>query len=119
VARVLVLDDEEDACLLIKRMLEKTGHEVSLFTRARDALDWAANAKPALAIVEIGSQQASGIPIFNKLKACNDNMKLILTAGYLTSRITKKAKDLGADACLVKPIEMDKLEKIVDEVLET
>jgi len=36
VARVLVLDDEEDACLLIKRMLEKTGHEVSLFTRARE-----------------------------------------------------------------------------------
>ncbi len=52
-AKILVLDDVLDAGILIKRILERKGYEVSVFTDEEDALNYARSNDVDLAILDI------------------------------------------------------------------
>lgn len=108
-AKVLVLGDERDACVLAKRIVEKIGHEAMVFTKAREAIDWAANEDPELAILEI-REDFSSIRVLETLKKLNKNIKIIITTAHSSSDHAKQAKALGAVACFTGPVEIDELE---------
>ena len=59
-AKILVLDDVFDAVTLIKRILQKKGHEVFAFTEEEEALDYARSNEVDLVILDIKLKKMSG-----------------------------------------------------------
>ena len=117
-AKILVLDDEKDACDLIERILS-SAHTVNTFTEEQDAIDFAGHGDVDLAILDIKLKTMSGVDVLEKLKKHNPDLKAIMLTGYPTVETARRSLTLGAHEYLVKPIDIDELEQKVKKVLTT
>jgi DNA-binding NtrC family response regulator len=117
-AQILVLDDVLDAVNLIKRILQKKGHEVFAFTEEEDALNFAKDNKVDLAILDIKLKKISGVEVLEELKKNSPSIKAIMLTGYPTIETARESLNLGASEYCVKPIDKDELEEKVAEVLK-
>lgn len=116
-AKVLALDDVLDACVLIKKILMKKGHEVEAFTEEEDALQYAKDNKVDLAILDIKLKKLTGIEVLEELKKIDPDIRVIMLTGYPTIETARQALDLGAVEYCVKPIDKAELEDKVEQVL--
>jgi len=113
----LVLDDVLDAVVLIRRILERGGHNVSVFTEEEDAIEYARNHSVELAILDIKLKKMSGVEVLEELKKIDDSISVMMLSGYPTLETARKSIDLGADEYCVKPIEKHELEEKVAAML--
>lgn len=116
-ATILVLDDVSDASTLIKRILERKGHETHAFTEEEDALAFARARRPELAILDIKLKRLTGVEVHEELRKLSPGTKVIMLTGYPTLETARQAKSLGAADYLVKPIDKDELEARVAAAL--
>lgn len=115
---ILVLDDVADAGLLIKRILERKGHEVHPFEDEDDALNFARKKPVDLAILDIKLKRMSGVEVLAELRKDSPGLKVMMLTGYPTLETAKQAQTLGAVDYLVKPIDKAELEAKVEQVLD-
>jgi DNA-binding NtrC family response regulator len=116
-AKILVLDDVLDAANLIKRILQRKGHEVFTFTEEEDALNFARDNEVDLAILDIKLKKISGVEVLEELKKNSPSIKAIMLTGYPTIETARESLKLGASEYCVKPIDKEELEEKVAEVL--
>lgn len=116
-ATVLALDDVLDAVNLIKRILERKGHRVEVFTEEEEALKFARSGKVDLAILDIKLKKMSGVEVLEELKKIDPEIRAIMLTGYPTMETAREALNLGAAEYCVKPIDKDELEEKVAGVL--
>jgi DNA-binding response OmpR family regulator len=117
-ANILVLDDVLDAGLLIKRILERQGHQIFTFTEEEDAINYIKSNKMDLAILDIKLKKMSGIEVLTELKKIAPTIRAIMLTGYPTIGTAQESLELGADEYCVKPIDKDELEEKVASVLQ-
>jgi DNA-binding NtrC family response regulator len=116
-AEILALDDVLDAGTLIKRILERKGHTVSVFTEEEEALNHARSHPVDLAILDIKLKKMSGVEVLAELKKTDASIRAIMLTGYPTMETARESLKLGADEYCVKPIDKDELEEKVASVL--
>ena len=117
-AKILVLDDVLDAVILIKRILQKKGHEVFGFTEEEEALDYARSNEVDLTILDIKLKKMSGVEVLEELKKITPSMGVIMLTGYPTMETARESLKLGATEYCVKPIDKDEIEEKVASVLK-
>ena len=118
-ASIIVLDDVSDAGVLVKRILERQGHQVTAFTEEEEAIRHAAKGTTALAILDIKLLKMTGVEVLEEMKKLSPRTKAIMLTGYPTLETARQALDLGANAYCVKPIDKNELESTVAAVLVT
>ena len=118
-AKILVLDDVLDAGNLVKRILQKKGHEVFTFTEEEDALDFTRSNEIDLAILDIKLKKMSGIEVLNELIKIAPSIRAIMLTGYPTVETALESLKLGATEYCVKPLDKKELEKKVEKVLKS
>lgn len=116
-AKILVLDDVQDAVILVKKILTRQGHEVQIFTEEEDAINFVKNNSVDLAILDIKLKKMSGIQVLAEIKKLQSEIKVIMLTGYPTIETAREAIELGAGEYCVKPIDKQELEEKVAEVL--
>ncbi|MFO7913391.1 MAG: response regulator [Desulfotignum sp.] len=117
-AKILVLDDVSDAAILIKRILERKGHEVFPFTEEEDAVRFAKESGADLAILDIKLKKMSGVDVLEELKKIDLDIRVIMLTGYPTIETARESLKKGAAEYCVKPIDKDELEEKVEQVLK-
>jgi len=117
-AKVLVLDDVLDAVILVKKILQKKGHEVFPFTEEEEAIDYARSNKIDLAILDIKLKKMSGVQVLEELKKIDPSIRVIMLTGYPTLETARESLKLGASEYCVKPIDKEELEEKVAGVLK-
>ncbi len=116
-ARIIVVDDVLDACILLKKILERKGHEVFTFTEEEDAVGFVKKNNVDVAILDIKLKRLSGIDLLGILKEIQPDLNVIMLTGYPTIETAKEALNKGAKEYLVKPVDKAELEQAVDSVL--
>lgn len=116
-AKILVLDDVFDAGVMIKKILQRKGHDVETFTEEEDALDYVKDHPVDLAILDIKLKKMSGVEVLEEMKKISPEVKAIMLTGFPTIETVRQALSLGADEYCVKPIDKDELEDKVAQVL--
>ncbi|MDK2954540.1 MAG: hypothetical protein PWQ57_36 [Desulfovibrionales bacterium] len=116
-AKIIVLDDVSDAGLLIKRILERKGHDVTPFTEEDETLAYARSNEVDLAILDIKLKRMTGVEVLEELRKTSPKVKVIMLTGYPTLETARESLKLGASEYCVKPIDKDELESKVAEVL--
>jgi len=117
-AEIMILDDVQDAGVLIGKILTKCGHETHSFTEEEDAVQFARKHPVDLAILDIKLKKMSGIEVLSILKKIQPDMRAIMLTGYPTVETAREALSRGANEYCVKPIDRDELESKVAAVLE-
>jgi DNA-binding response OmpR family regulator len=106
-AKILVFDDELSILLMIKKMLEKAGHEVDIALNGKEGMLLFEKNKPDLLITDILMPEREGLETIFELRRKYSELKIIAISGggrigpegYLPS-----AKLFGADMVFQKPL---------------
>ncbi len=106
-AKILVLDDEPSILLMIKKMLEREGHEVDVALNGIEGMELFEQTKHDLVVTDIIMPGKEGLETILELRKKYSELKIIAISGggrigpqgYLPS-----AKYLGADMVFQKPL---------------
>ncbi len=116
-AQILVLDDVPDAGLMIKRVLERKGYQVTVFTDEEETLDFVRSHPVDVAILDIRLKKVSGVQILGELKRISPQTRVIMLTGHPTLETAQQTDRLGAFAYCAKPIDKRDLEEKVAQAL--
>ncbi|MFP4036278.1 MAG: response regulator [Desulfobacteraceae bacterium] len=117
-SQIMVLDDVEDAGAMIKRILERKGRSVTVFTEEHQALEYAQQQRVDLAILDIKLKKISGVEVLRRIKEERPDIEVVMLTGYPTLETAKEAMGYGAREYLVKPIDKKELEDKIAGILE-
>jgi signal transduction histidine kinase/ActR/RegA family two-component response regulator len=114
-ARVLIVDDHEDARTLLAEALTAVGYEVKTACDGPDALAAAPLFNPDIAILDIGLPVMDGYELASRLRAstATDLPRLVAVTGYGQEADRRRAHMAGFDAHLVKPLALDDLLQVL------
>ncbi len=115
---ILVLDDVMDAGVMIKRILERKGHTVTVFTEEQEALDHVRDQGVDIAILDIKLKKISGVEVLKEMKSIAPQTDVLMLTGYPTLETAREALSLGAREYLVKPIDKGELESKIAVILK-
>jgi DNA-binding response OmpR family regulator len=117
--RILVVDDEPDVNITLRKVLEKNGFIVDSYEDPFLALE---NFKPHyydLLILDIKMPEMSGFSFYREIKKRDDKMKVcFLTAGEMYyGSYSDIFSSLPANCFIRKPITNDELLKHMDRIM--
>ncbi len=116
-SNILVLDDMEEAGVLVSRILKRKGHTTHVFVDEDEALSCAERQAFDLAILDMNLRKMDGVEVLAELKRIQPEIKAIMLTGYPTAQTALRSKKQGAAAYCVKPLDKEELEQTVAEVL--
>jgi CheY-like chemotaxis protein len=109
--RVLVVDDDHDSAEALAELLALNGHDVRIATGAEQALAIFPEARPQVAVLDIGLPFMDGYELqarMRDLPGGGDCIYLALT-GYDMSKERDQVGEGRFQAHLVKPVDLDEL----------
>jgi signal transduction histidine kinase/ActR/RegA family two-component response regulator len=109
--RVLLVEDNQDARVMIATVLSLQGYLVLEASNGGDGLRLARDEMPDVAIVDIGLPDMDGYEFARRLRADRRTMDigLIALTGYGLEADAMQAMDAGFDKHLVKPVNTERL----------
>ncbi|MGE0868315.1 MAG: GAF domain-containing protein [Kofleriaceae bacterium] len=109
--RVLIVDDNEDAAMLLAEMLEAVGHEVAVAHDGPRTLDVLRRFHPEVALLDIGLPVMDGYELAAKLQEQlgAEAPRLIAMSGYGQEHDRVRSIESGFEQHFVKPVSLDKL----------
>ncbi|MFZ5775422.1 MAG: response regulator [Thermodesulfobacteriota bacterium] len=113
-ALILVLDDVADAGAMVRKILQRKGHEVRVFSDEDEALRFAAANAIDLAILDMKLRKMEGTEVLAELRKLHPELPVIMLTGFPTKTAASQAMALGALAYCAKPIDKGDLERIVE-----
>ena len=119
---ILVIDDEVSVRKIICDNLVLSGFNVSSAADGDEGLRMIDPANlPSLIITDIIMPNKSGLDVITDIRKKYPTIKLIAMSGggriEAANDLLEKAKELGADAALPKPLNLDELENTINRLL--
>lgn len=121
--RILVVEDEEEALMKTRQVLENDGYLVTTATNGRDALTLIAESAPDLVVLDINLDSGDpnesamdGIEVLRQMRKDSDACVLMLTTTSI-SYVKVAALTMGADDYLTKPFDPKELTARVKAIL--
>ncbi len=117
---ILVVDDIAQNRELLKRQLERHGHEVTLAASGREALALLETQDIDVALVDILMPDLNGIDLLSHLKARKDwrQIPVIMVSGLKDIEAVTRCIEAGAEDYLAKPVDQVLLKSRVRACLE-
>jgi CheY-like chemotaxis protein len=115
--RILVVDDEEAICRVLKRSLGSE-YEVSVAHDGKEALTMAEESNFDLFIVDLHMPHMKGIDLMKEFRKRQKNPRPILViTGYLDDDDAMEAVKKGAHGCFYKPLNLEEIQAFVRQIL--
>jgi excisionase family DNA binding protein len=106
---ILIVDDEDEIVELIKSFLERQGsYEISTASDGITALIEVGRTKPDLLILDIMIPGVDGVEVCRRIKAEPSNKTAIIAVSGTVEK-ERRVLQAGADAFMLKPINLDQL----------
>ena len=118
--KILFIDDNENQCITLKKILEIKGYQVFTANNSHNAIELARQERPDLILLDLVLKgDKSGIEIFKDIRVIMPEVKAILITGHGPDeerRLLPGAWQEGIiDEMLRKPVEPDELIKAIEK----
>ena len=116
---ILVVDDMSDNIILISLSLQDMGYRVVTATNGADALSVAKLARPDLILMDIAMPQQDGLAATRRIREETElqGVPVIALTAFDTDGFRQAAFDAGFNGYLTKPIDFDRLRKLMAKLL--
>jgi two-component system, NtrC family, response regulator HydG len=115
--KVLVIDDDRDMCLLLKKFLERNNYEVVDFTSGKKALAWYEENMPDIVLCDLRLEDIGGMEVLQKMKASNPALPFLIITGYSDVRSAVEIMKHGAYDYITKPLFPDEILVTIKQAL--
>jgi signal transduction histidine kinase/CheY-like chemotaxis protein len=114
--RILLVDDHQDTCIALERLLVRRGHLVAATHNVRSAMEAAVRNRFDLLISDIALPDGTGTELMTWLRAIS-GIPGIAISGFGMNGDIEKSLEAGFAEHLVKPVKMERLEAAIDRVI--
>jgi DNA-binding NtrC family response regulator len=109
----MVVDDEPIVGKRLKRLLEKDGYDVEVFTRGSIAVKELEKKPFDIIITDLKMGRVDGIGIMEAARQRNPDTKVIIITGLSKAEIANEAVKKGAFGFIMKPFRIEDVRQIV------
>jgi len=102
---ILIVDDQENMCWILSKVLSDAGFAVATAETAAEALAIAANGKVSAAIIDYRLPDKNGFDLLLALHQHQPQLPAVLITSYGSKRLREEALRLGFRAYLDKPFD--------------
>ena len=114
--RILLVDDHQDTCAALERLLVRRGHLVAAMPNVRSALEASTRNQFDLLISDIALPDGSGTELMRCLHALS-GIRGIAISGFGMNGDIQKSLQAGFSEHLVKPVKLERLEAAIETVM--
>jgi DNA-binding response OmpR family regulator len=109
--RVLVVDDEPQVVWVLQLALDAEGYEVLTARDGVEALAQIAQGHPELMVLDVMMPRMDGWSVMREMSKLplEERPRVVMVTALASSRDRATAAELGADAYVPKPFDMDQL----------
>ena len=114
-AQILVVDDHAPSCELIAEILQAAGFDASPLTNSREAAERLTNEKFHAVFLDMRMPPPDGLELARQVRGSrmNGSTVIIMITGEQDRTLMKRAFDIGVQLFLFKPVERNKLLKLI------
>ncbi len=119
-ARVLVVDDDDQICAVVRRLLETEGHEVVAALSVNQAIAELKSELYDIVLIDLVMPKKGGIDLIMELKETNSTVKYVVMSGQVPvsgESVTRLVERYGAASALAKPFSKAELVSAIDRAL--
>ena len=117
--RVLIVDDEQDTAQTLAYLLVGMGHQASFLTEPRQVLETAQRTRPDIIILDLGMPGMNGWEVASLLRKAfpvDGEVRLVALSGRGDKEARSKSRSAGFDAHVTKPVAIDLIEAIIQQL---
>ncbi len=117
-ARILIVDDEENIISTITHILQDEGHVVFPALNGADALNFLTKNEVELIILDVWLPDMDGLDLLEKIRSTGIEASVIMISGHGSIDIAVRSTRMGAFDFIEKPPSLDRLITSVNNALE-
>ena len=114
--KILFVDDHQDTCAALEKLLVRRGHLVATTHNVRSAMEEAVRNKFDLLISDIALPDGSGLDLMMQLRAIA-KIPGIAISGFGNNGDIERSLQAGFSDHLIKPIKLDDLEAAIERAI--
>src|SRR6185437_10508283 len=107
--KILVIDDDNDMCLLLNRFLTRQGYEVAGINSGKAAIEWMKKNEPDLVLCDFKLEDMNGAELLGKIKETHPKAPVIIITGYSDVKDAVEVMKMGAYDYVTKPLFPDEI----------
>jgi len=113
---ILVVDDYFADRETLKAILEERGYRVVTAKTGAEALARVKEKHFDIIFLDIRLPDVDGVKIFERVKAIDPEVAVIMMTGYSEEELVRRAISHGAYTCIYKPLNVEKILALVGEI---
>lgn len=113
VCKILTVDDQMGIDSFFYEFFTARNYEVFNATSGKEALEIVKKEKPRIVLLDINMRGMDGIETLKRIREIDKDVCVIMVTGVKDDDMVNKAKELGADDYITKPLSLEYLDKVV------
>jgi len=115
---ILIVDDDPSIRKVLAAILEEKGYNVETADTGRKGITKSKTKFYNLALIDIRLPDMEGIELLTQMKQTVPKMLKIMITGYPSLQNAVEALNRGADAYIIKPLDIDDALSVIENLLE-
>ena len=115
---LVVVDDEQKILDVVSRFAQRAGFEVVTCSSGRDAIAFMQSRRADLALVDLRMADVDGLDVLRAIREADPGCQAVLMTGYASVETAVEAIKLGALDYVSKPLDFERLERMLATVRE-
>ena len=115
--QILIVDDNPDSCEMLSFILASEGFSVIAAEDGLEALELVKDVQPDLIITDINMPNIDGIELTKQLREQFQSTLPIVIVSAFGGEVVSKAIEAGANGAIQKPLHIDSLLTLVEQIL--
>ncbi len=114
--KILLCDDETFARDAMAKIIKRNGFDVLVASNAEECIDLFKKQNPEVLFLDVMLPDLDGDNLHRYLKEIKKDLNIYYVTGSDTIFTKQNAESLGAKGYLVKPVDMQTLSKVLDDI---
>ena len=115
--RLLLVDDDYESCTMMTTMLGCSEYEVIFAQTMVEGLMLAQTLSFDLCLLESQLSDGSGYELCQRIHASDVSLPIVFYSGAAYEKDRQHGLEAGAQAYLIKPSDLDQVEKVISELI--
>ena len=111
--KILVVDDEIEACNALEEFLSLKGHEVYTALDGPTALKRIQEVRPDIVLLDMIMPGMGGTDVLKKIKQLDFDTSVVMVTVVAEENRAKETLELGAFDYITKPVDLNYLENVL------
>ncbi|MBI2336712.1 MAG: sigma-54-dependent Fis family transcriptional regulator [Deltaproteobacteria bacterium] len=114
---ILIIDDEEDLCRTLEKVLTKEGYRVIWTTSPGSVLSLMQTESPCAALLDLKLGNQDGLAVLKEIREKDPHLPVIMLTAYETVKTAVEAMKQGAFHYMPKPFDNEELKTLLDKAI--